>query len=172
MAEVAGSNPAAPTTAQGSIPGTWRRRLRDEDRNMKWLYIPIGILAGATLAFFAAMYAASELGGEVVVLHRPSEQGSTDRVRIWIVEDGAGTWIEYGGRDAEWILRLAQDPAITVERNGALGRYRASPDPGSHALYHRLRRDKYGLASEIVDRLVGKADACPDIPVLLEPARR
>ena len=137
---------------------------------MKWLYSSISILGGATLAFFVALHAASELGGEVVVLHRPSDDGLIDHIRIWIVEDNAKTWIEHGGRDAEWILRLAHDPSITIERNGALGRYRASPDPGSHSLYHRLRRDRYGFASEIVDWLVGKAGACPDVPVLLEPA--
>ena len=42
---------------------------------MKWLYAAVGILAGVPLLYFAAMYAASELSGEVVVLHRAAEDG-------------------------------------------------------------------------------------------------
>ncbi len=61
-----------------------------------------------------------------------------------------------------------RDPAVTVERNGALRQYVASPDPGSHALYHRLRREYYGLASEIVDWMAGDADTCQGVPVRLE----
>ena len=135
---------------------------------MKWLYIAIGILVGVPLAFFAAMYAASELGGEVVVLHRQSEDGSIDRVRVWIVEDGTGTWIEHGSPDAAWISRLAHDPVITVERDGAPQRYRASADRASHALYHRLRRDKYEFAAQVVAMAAGDADACEGTPVRLE----
>lgn len=135
---------------------------------MKWLYILVGVPAGAILAFVVGMYAASELGGEVVVLHRAAEDGSTDTVRLWIVEDGTGTWIEHGYPDAPWIRRLTRDPAVTVERNGAPRQYVASPDPGAHALYHRLRREYYGLASEIVDWMAGDADTCQGVPVRLE----
>ena len=138
---------------------------------MKWLYIAIGILVGVPLLYFAAVYAASELGGEVVVLHRPSEDGSTERVRVWIVEDGTGTWIEHGSPDAAWISRLARDLAITVERNGVPRQYRASADQGSHALYHRLRRARYGFADRLVAMMAGDADACEGTPVRLEPDR-
>ena len=68
---------------------------------MKWLYIGIGILVGGPILFFAAIYAASELGGEVVVLHRQSADGSIDRIRIWVVDDGERTWIEHGAPDAD-----------------------------------------------------------------------
>ena len=135
---------------------------------MKWLYLAIGILVGVPLVFFAAMYAASELGGEVVVLHRQSEDGSIDRVRIWIVEDGTGTWIEHSNPDAAWISRLASDPSITVERNGTSRQYRASADPESHALYHRLRQDRYGFADRLVAMVGGGVDACEGTPVRLE----
>lgn len=136
---------------------------------MKWLYILTGVPAGAILAFVVGMYAASELGGEVVVLHRAAEDGSTDTVRLWVVEDATGTWIEHGYPDAPWIRRLTRDPVVTVERGGKPRRYVASADLASHDLYHRLRRDEYGLASEIVDWLAGDADTCQGVPVLLEP---
>ena len=135
---------------------------------MKWLYLAIGILVGVPLAFFAAMYAASGLGGEVVVLHRTSEDGSVDRVRLWIVEDGTGTWIEHGSPDAARIARLAHDPVITVARNGTSRQYRASADRGSHALYHRLRQGRYGFADRLVAMVGGGVDACEGTPVRLE----
>ena len=138
---------------------------------MKWLYLAIGILVGVPLVFSATMYAASELGGEVVVLHRTSGDGSIDRVRLWIVEDGTGTWIEHGSPDAAWIARLAHDPVITVARNGTSRQYRASADRGSHALYHRLRRDRYGFADRLVAMVGGGVDACEGTPVRLDPDR-
>ena len=138
---------------------------------MKWLYIAIGILAGIPLAYVVAMYAASELSGEVVVLHRTAEDGSIDRVRLWIVGDGTGTWIEHGSPDAAWISRLAQDPVITVERDGKPRQYLASADPASHALYHRLRAEDYGLADQIVAMSQGGAQACDATPVRLDPAQ-
>ena len=134
---------------------------------MKWLYVLLGILTGIALAFFALMYAASELGGEVVVLHRPAEDGSIDRVRVWIVEDTSGTWIEHGGADAPWVARLASDPTVTVERGGVPRQYHASPDPESCALYHRLRQDRYGIAARIVAMGTVDAAACTDVPVRL-----
>lgn len=139
---------------------------------MKWLYILIGVPAGAILAFVVGMYAASELGGEVVVLHRAAERGSTDTVRLWVVEDGTGTWIEHGDLGAAWIRRLTRDPTVTVERNGAPRRYVASVDLASHDRYHRLRREEYGLASQIVDWVAGDADTCAGVPVRLEPVSR
>ena len=138
---------------------------------MKWLYAAIGILAAVPLLYFVVMYAASELGGEVVVLHRAAEDGSINRVRLWIVADGSGTWIEHGSPDAAWIARLAHDPVVTVERNGVPRQYRASPDPASHALYHRLRQDRYGFADRLLEVVAGDPDACPTAPVRLEPYR-
>ena len=134
---------------------------------MKWLSICIGIPLGLVLLYFATVYVASELAGEVVVLHRTAQDGSVDRVRVWIVEDDAGTWIEHGPPRAPWIRRLAHDPIITLERHGMPGRYRATPDPDAHARYHGLRRDAYGFADQLLSMMVD-ADACTATPVRLE----
>ena len=134
---------------------------------MKWLVIAIGILVGIPLAYVVAMYGASELSGEVVVLHRTAEDGSIDRVRLWIVGDDTGTWIEHGSPDAAWITRLAEDPVVTVERHGEPRQYLAMADPASHALYHRLRAEDYGLADEIVAMSQGGTEACDATPVRL-----
>ena len=136
---------------------------------MKWICIAVGVLVGLPLAFIVMMYAASELGGEVAVLHRTSADGSVDRVRVWIVEDGATAWVEHGMPDAPWIVRLPRDSTVTLERNGTPLLYRASADLESHARYHALRRQRYGFASQLVDWLGGDADTCQGTPVRLEP---
>ncbi len=135
---------------------------------MKWLYAGIAVLVGLPLAHFGAIYAASELGGEVVVLHRKAATGSTDKIRVWIVEDGEGTWIEHGAPDAGWITMLAQDPIITLERQGASLRYRAVADPAAHTRYHSLRREKYGFADTLIEFLTGGADGLDGAPVRIE----
>jgi hypothetical protein len=132
---------------------------------MKWLYIGIGILVGGPILFFAAIYAASELGGEVVVLHRQSADGSIDRIRIWVVDDGERTWIEHGAPDADWISMLADDPMIILERRGEATRYHASADPEAHARYHALREAKYGFADQFVAIAGGDGNACSGVPV-------
>jgi hypothetical protein len=135
---------------------------------MKWFFIIIGVLVAVPLVFFSGIYTASELGGEVVVLHRNSSNEPLDRVRIWIVEDTTGTWVEHGGADATWIARLKADPSVTIERNGAPATYQGQADPHAHDRYHQLRREKYGFADEVVEMASGGHDACDGIPVRLE----
>jgi hypothetical protein len=132
---------------------------------MKWLGYGIGLLIAGVALFFGLIYAASELGGEVVVLHRKAADGSTTRVRLWIVEDGERTWIEHGAPDAAWMTMLAEDPEITLERHGQVNRYRAHIDPGAHARYHALRREDYGVADQIVAWVSGDVNECEGVPV-------
>ena len=122
---------------------------------MKWIYSVIAVLVGVPLVFFASIYVASEVGGEVVVLHRTAADGSVDRVRVWIVDDGEQALIEHGAPDAAWITRLADDPVITLERDGVLGRYHAVADPEARSLYHTKRREKYGWAHRYVALVSG-----------------
>ncbi len=135
---------------------------------MKWLGYGIGLLIVGVALFFGIIYAASELGGEVVVLHRKAADGTTSPVRLWIVEDGERTWIEHGAPDANWMTILADEPEITLERNGQVNRYRAHIDPGAHALYHALRRQDYGVADQIVEWVSGDAETCTAIPVQIQ----
>lgn len=135
------------------------------------VYILIAVVLGAGLAYFAVLYSASELGGEVVVLHRSSSDGSVRRVRIWIVEDGEQTWVEHGPPDADWISMLATTPVITLERYGEPNQYHAAADPGSHAHYHALRAAKYGIADRIVEFATGDVEECAGIPVRIEAVR-
>lgn len=57
---------------------------------MKWLIRIVVVIALPVLVFGSIMLA-SELGGEVVVLHREAIDGSIDEVRVWIVDDDDGT---------------------------------------------------------------------------------
>ena len=139
---------------------------------MRWIGIVIAVVIGVPLLFFAAIYAASELGGEVVVLHRPAPDGSIATVRIWIVEDAEGVWIEHGSADAPWLQRLAEDATITLERDGSARVYRAVPDPMAHARYHELRQAKYGWADAFVALATGDASECAGVPVRLDSVRR
>lgn len=137
---------------------------------MRWLGIAIAVVLAVPLLFFGVVYGASELGGEVVVLHRPAPDGSTSTVRIWIVEDDSGVWVEHGGADAPWLEQLGDGAAITLERGGVAAVYRAVPDPASHARYHALRRAKYGWADAVVEIATGDTSECTSVPVRLEAA--
>ena len=136
---------------------------------MKWVRTAIAVALGVPLLFLGALYAASELGGEVVVLHRPAPDGSADTVRIWIVEDATGVWIEHGSADADWIQRVAEDVTIKLERDGAAVAYRAVPDPTAHTRYHELRRAKYGWADALVELATRNASEYTGAPVRLDP---
>lgn len=135
---------------------------------MKWLWIGIGVGIGAPLLFFASIYAVSEVGGEVVVLDRAAEDGTTSRVRIWIVDADDASWVEHGAPDAHWVTRLSDEPTLTLERNGEKATYRAAPDPASHARYHELRKAKYGWADQYIELVAGEASECTGVPVRLE----
>ena len=137
---------------------------------MKWLWLAVAVVLGVPVLFFAAVYGASELGGEVVVLHRAAPDGSTDPVRVWIIDDPAGVWLEHGEADAHWIRRLADHPAVTVERGGVAAAYIATPDLAAHERYHELRRAEYGWADAVVEFATGDASQCPGVPVRIEAA--
>jgi len=132
--------------------------------------IVLGVIVAIILLTFGALYGASELGGEVLVLHRYASDGGVEPTRIWIVENQSGAWIEHGDPDAPWMARLSTDPMITLERHGTPNAYRARPDPDAHELYHRLRKEQYGWASTIVDALTGDYPECGAIPVKVELA--
>ncbi|MAJ58579.1 MAG: hypothetical protein CBC48_00765 [bacterium TMED88] len=139
---------------------------------MQRIRIFLALLMATPLIFLAVIYGASELGGEVVVLHRIRDPGAPaneiDRVRVWIVEDDQVAWIEHGDAQSAWISALSQDPVIRIERAGKLGSYRASADPSAHDHYHTLRRERYGWADVLIGWVSGGAASCEGIPVRIE----
>lgn len=135
---------------------------------MRMLVILIGSVLAAAVAFIVSIYVASEVGGEVVVLERKAPDGSTDRVRLWVVDDQDAAWIEHGAVDSHWMAALTADPTLVLERKGEPRLYRAYADPGMHKHYHDLRRQKYGFADWYVGLLGGEGDACQSVPVRIE----
>lgn len=136
---------------------------------MKWIVRIVGLVLALPLAYLAILYGASELGGEVVLLDKALDDGSIRQVRIWIVENEDGAWIEHGDPDAPYIRKLSTDPALTIKRAGVSQRYSATPDPDAHQLYHELRNEKYGAAASIIALLTGGEEDCPGLPIRLAP---
>jgi len=89
-----------------------------------------------------------EVGREVVTIRIPRAGASPLSRRLWIVDEGASSWLHSAG--AEWREALAGNPIVELERGGTTRRFRATPVPGPHPAVHRLLREKYGL----VDRWV------------------
>ena len=133
---------------------------------MKAIYWLFGIVLGIPLLYFLAVYVASELGGEVVVLDRFDSTSEVSQVRIWIVDADDKSWIEHGDPNSPWITQLAQSPELTLNRADKTTRYLAKPDPENHALYHELRAAKYGVADQLIRQLTNPGE-CSGVPVQL-----
>ena len=134
---------------------------------MKAIYWLLGVGLGIPVLYFLAIYVASELGGEVVILDRYESAGDTSQVRIWIVDADGKSWVEHGDHDAPWFTRLSQSPELVLNRAGKATRYLAKADPANHALYHQLREAKYGFADQLIRQLTNPGD-CDGIPVQLQ----
>lgn len=137
---------------------------------VKALYWVVGIVVGLPALLVIVMYGASELGGEVVTLQRAEPNGEMSQVRIWIVDDGSMSWIEHGDAESFWITRLAESPGLDLSRNDQTASYVGTPDRNSHDHYHKLRRQKYGWADQVVALFSGGAAECQGVPVRLQYA--
>jgi len=137
---------------------------------MKVIYWLVGLLVGVSLVLLILIYGASELGGEVVTLERSMPDGDTSNVRIWIVDDGDSALIEHGDAHSFWLQRIVDSPQLRLTRGNETAAYVAVANNDAHDLYHRLRREKYGWADQIVALFSGGADGCQGVPVRLRPA--
>jgi hypothetical protein len=125
----------------------------------------IVILAGLAVLVVAAHMLMIEVGREVVTLRTQRPDGSWQATRLWIVDDGASSWLHSGGVD--WVARFADDAAVEIARGGTTRRYRATPIPGPHPRVHELLREKYGLADRWV-RFIGP-DTAETVAVRVDP---
>ena len=111
---------------------------------------------------------ASELGGEVVTLLRPNEDRSISETRVWIVDTGTFEMIEHGEPGMGWLKFLQHSPSIQIRRGEQLISYTAILAVEQHDLYHKLRREKYGFADQIIEWLsMTPASECTGAPVVL-----
>ena len=129
------------------------------------------ILIGIAIVYGVLMFSLSELGGEVVILVRPEADQSNKNIRVWIVDADNKSWIEHGDSESYWIQGLVNDSGIFIIREGEEQKYLAFDDRDSHDVYHKLRREKYGLADKMLDILgfgATSKENCEGIPVRLE----
>jgi hypothetical protein len=132
---------------------------------MKRLAISFAVVVGLCIAYLLAHGALIEIGREVIVLQTQEEDGGWLESRLWIVDDGAVSWLH--GGDSRWVRNLKARPIVQVERGGETHRYRALAVPGPHPRLHELLRAKYGIADRWV-RFVGP-DGENTTPVRLDP---
>ena len=129
------------------------------------------ILISIAIVYGVLMFGLSELGGEVATLVRLEADGSNKNIRVWIVDADNKSWIEHGDSESYWIQGLVNDSGIFIIREGEEQKYLAFDDRDSHDVYHKLRREKYGLADKMLDILgfgATSKENCEGIPVRLE----
>ncbi|MBS1106654.1 MAG: F420H(2)-dependent quinone reductase [Deltaproteobacteria bacterium] len=131
---------------------------------MRRIAIVLAAVFGLCAAYVAAHWALIEVGREVIVLRTENPDGGWLETRLWIVDDGAISWL-HGGNSA-WMHNLRARPIVEIERAGETHRYRADAVPGPHPKLHELLRAKYGLADRWV-RFIGP-DKESTTPVRLE----
>ena len=132
---------------------------------MKSLLIGTAALVGGAILVVLAHLAFIEIGHEVVTLRTQRPDGSWQETRLWIVDDGAASWLHSGG--AAWKKRFDGDPVVELERGHQTQRYRAHAVPGPHPNVDRLLRAKYGLADRWV-RFISPDDG-GTVAVRLDP---
>jgi hypothetical protein len=115
---------------------------------MKSLLIGSVVVVAVAVLVVAAHMAFIEVGREVVTLRTQRPDGSWQKTRLWIVDDGDSSWLHSAG-DA-WLKRFEGDPVVELERGGKIRRYRARAVPGPHPRIDALLREKYGLADRWV----------------------
>lgn len=131
---------------------------------MRRIVIVLAAIVGLCAAYVAAHWALIEVGREVIVLRTENPDGGWLETRLWIVDDGAISWL-HGGNSA-WMHNLRARPIVEIERAGQTHRYRADAVPGPHPKLHELLRAKYGVADRWV-RFIGP-DQESTTPVRLE----
>ena len=123
-----------------------------------------GLVILAVLAL-GTLLAASELGGEVVVLRSYDGDGRAFETSLWVVDDGDSAWLR-GGAESSWVRRVEANPRVELIRGGETGRYQAEIVPSQRERVDRLMAERYGVADHIVSVI---RDEQNRIVVLLEP---
>lgn len=103
--------------------------------------------------FGAALFAASEWGGEVVEVETQGERGARFETSVWIVEAYGDLWLRAGSPEADWLQRLRETPDVVLRRGGKATRHRAVVVTGSARRVNDLMRQKYGWADHVISTL-------------------
>ena len=135
---------------------------------MAWVKRIIVAFIVIAMAYVLLTLTASELGGEVVTLLRPNADTSVSETRVWIVDTGHFEMIEHGEAGVGWLKLLKHSPNILIRRGDQLVSYSGILAVEQHDLYHKLRREKYGFADQIIESLsMTPSSECTGAPVVL-----
>jgi len=128
----------------------------------------LGALLALAVLFVAAIFGASEFGGEVVHLHTTDAHGAEHTTHLWVVDDAGYAWLRAGHGDTGWLQRIEANPDVVVERRGETLHFRAVPvhDPAVRDRIHALMRRDYPLADRFISVI---RDPGGSVPVRLEP---
>jgi hypothetical protein len=100
--------------------------------------------------YLAAILAASEMGGEVVVIETLDPNGRSFETSVWVADFDRGAWLRGGSADSVWVGRLRAQPEVFMTRDGERAAYRAQIIDGLVKRVNLAMRDKYGLADRLV----------------------
>ena len=135
---------------------------------MAWVKRIIVAFIVIVMAYVLLTLTASELGGEVVTLLRPNADTSVSETRVWIVDTGNFEMIEHGEAGVGWLKLLKHSPNIQIRRGEQLVSYSGILAVEQHDLYHKLRRQKYGFADQVIEWLsMTPSSECTGAPVVL-----
>lgn len=107
----------------------------------------------------AALFAASEWGGEVVEVVTTDARGARFETSVWIVEAYGDLWLRAGNPEADWLRRLRATPEVLLRRGGGETRHRAVVATNSARRVNDLMRQKYGWADRLISTLHDPAKA-------------
>jgi hypothetical protein len=130
----------------------------------------LGVVLALVVLFFAAVFGASEFGGEVVKLDTVDASGAHHTTHLWVVDDGGFAWLRAGVPTSGWLVRLEAHPDVTVERGGVSYEMKAVPvrEPAIRDRIHALMRDKYPWADRLVSVM---RDPNGSVAVRLDPVK-
>ncbi len=130
----------------------------------KGLAVVIGVIA----ILAAGVYALSEYGGEVVILHTTTDDGKEKATHLWIVDDAGFAWVRAGQPESRWFQRLLARPRVELVRAGETRAYRANVVSTAAAREHinQLIAEKYGIAETIISLIHNEDEVTP---IRLEP---
>ena len=85
---------------------------------MKRFVILLAAILGLCVAYLLAHWALIEVGREVIVLRTQEADGGWFESRLWIVDDGAVSWLH--GADSHWMRNLKARPIVEIARSGGV----------------------------------------------------
>jgi len=128
---------------------------------VRWLLRLLLLAAAIPILMMVAVMAASEFGGEVVILHTLDERGGDYTTSLWLVEDGHYLYLRAGKPESTWLLRLQTNPDIELERGGRRLSFRARAAPRYRDQVNERMSVKYGWADWLVSQVRDPSTTMP-----------